>query len=175
MRRVLGTVFFVVYAIIAIFVTVLLLSYNKYNCSQLGSFTFYIVKDDTLEPEYKLGDLLIIKSVSDKNISEGDMLYFYDVIGKDNFVINHQKLMRKTQSSRHITYILEDGSSFDSSYLIGKESGTTVIHGVGAVLSVLESRWGYLFLVVIVSLLLFLQELFDLVMEIRHGEKLEKA
>jgi len=169
MKKVLGTIFFILYSIMAVFVTVLLLSYNNYNCSQLGAFTFYIVRDDTMEPNYHLGDLLIIKSASDKNISEGDMLYFYDVINKEDYIINYQKLMLKTKSSRHITYTLEDGSSYDSSYLIGKEEGSMTIHGLGAVLAVLESRWGYLFFVVIVSLLLFLQELFELIMEIRHG------
>jgi len=175
MKKVLGTIFFVAYAIMAIFVTVLLLSYNNYNCSELGAFTFYIVKDDTMEPNYHLGDLLIIKSASDRNISEGDMLYFYDVINKNEFIVNYQKLMVKTKSSRHVTYIVEDGSSYDSSYLIGKEEGSVTIHGLGAVLAVLESRWGYLFFVVIVSLLLFLQEAFELVMEIRHGAEEEKA
>ena len=174
MKRVLGTIFFILYAIMAIFVTVLLLSYNNYNCSELGPYTFYIVKDDTMEPNYKLGDLLVIKSASDKNISEGDMLYFYDVISKDNYIVNYQKLMFKTQSSRHITYTVEDGSSYDSSYLIGKEDGSFVIHGLGGVLSVLESRWGYLFFVVIVSLLFFLQEVFELIMEVRHPENAEK-
>lgn len=174
MKRILGTIFFVAYAIIAIIVTVLLLSFNNYNCSEVGPFTFYIVRDDTMEPNYKLGDLLIIKSASDKNISEGDMLYFYDVINRDEYVVNYQKLMFKTQSSRHISYTVEDGSTYDSSYLIGKEKGSITIHGLGAILAVLESRWGYLFFVVIVSLLLFLQELFDLIMEIRHPEKVKE-
>ena len=174
MKRVLGTVFFVAYALMAILVTVLLLSFNNYNCSELGPYTFYIVRDDTMEPNYHLGDLLIIKSATDRNIKEGDMLYFYDVIKKDEYIVNYQKLMFKTQNTRHITYTVEDGSSYDSSYLIGKEEGSMTIHGLGAVLAILESRWGYLFFVVIVSLLLFLQELFNLIMEIKHPEKLEE-
>ena len=39
----------------------------------------------------------------------------------------------------------------------------------------LESKWGYLFCVVIVSLLLFLQEVFDLTMEIKYGMDVKKA
>lgn len=174
MKKILGTIFFVAYAIMAVLVTVLLLSYNNYNCSELGAFTFYIVRDDTMEPNYHLGDLLIIKSASDKNISEGDMLYFYDVINKDEYIVNYQKLMYKTKANRHITYLVEDGSSYDSSYLIGKEEGSITIHGLGAVLAVLESRWGYLFFIVIVSLLFFLQEVFELVVEVRNGIEEEK-
>ena len=50
MKKVLGTILFVVYAIIAISVTVLLLTYNDYNNSVIGDYTVYIVTDDSLEP-----------------------------------------------------------------------------------------------------------------------------
>lgn len=61
MKRTVGTILFVIYAIIAILVTVLLLSFNEYNCSQIGGYTVYIVNDDSLEPEYKEGSILLVK------------------------------------------------------------------------------------------------------------------
>ena len=66
MKKALGTILFVIYAIIAITVTVLLLSYNDYNNSQLGGYTVYIVKDDSLEPKFKQGSILLIKSTTAK-------------------------------------------------------------------------------------------------------------
>lgn len=170
MKKALFTILFIAYAIIAISVTVLLLSYNEYNCSVIGPYTFYIVKDDSLEG-HSIGQLLIIKSTSDKNISVGDSLYFYNVISGDEYQLDNQRLLSKTQSSRYISYTLENGTTYDSSYLIGKEDDTTTINILGGFLAVMESKWGYLFLVVIVSLLLFLQELFELIMEIRYGDK----
>ena len=77
MKKVLGTIFFVAYAIIAITITILLLSYNEYMCSEINGYTLYIVKDDTLEPDYIKGDLLIIRQASDRNIEIGDILYLY--------------------------------------------------------------------------------------------------
>ena len=44
---------------------------------------------------------------------------------------------------------------------------TKVIKGWGTLLSILESKWGYLFCVVIVTLLIFLQQVFDLIIEIK--------
>ena len=38
MKKFLGTVLFGIYVIIAIAITVLLLSYNDYNCSELGGY-----------------------------------------------------------------------------------------------------------------------------------------
>ena len=62
MKRAIGAILFVVYSIIAITVTVLLLSYNDYNISEVGGYTVYVVKDDALEPEYDQGSILLIKS-----------------------------------------------------------------------------------------------------------------
>ena len=177
MRKVLGTILFVVYAIIAITVTVLLLSYNEYNNSQLGGYTVYIVKDDSLEPQYKQGSILLIKSTTDKNVQVGDDLFLYRVLNSKEYEVVYKTLTEKAQQGRHIVYKIGEDESYASDYFIGKTSDTIVINGWGYVLGLLESRWGYLFCVVIVSLLLFLQEVFELVMEIRYGggKKKQKA
>lgn len=177
MKKVLGTILFVVYAIIAITVTVLLLSYNEYNNSQLGGYTVYIVKDDSLEPQYKQGSILLIKSTTDKNVQVGDDLFLYRVLNSKEYEVVYKTLTEKAQQGRHIVYKIGEDESYASDYFIGKGSDTIVINGWGYVLGLLESRWGYLFCVVIVSLLLFLQEVFELVMEIRYGggKKKQKA
>ena len=118
MKRVLGAILFVLYAIIAITVTILLLSYNDYNISQIGDYTVYIAKDDLFEPRFEEGSILIIEKVTDKNVSTGDEVFLYQV--------------KNTQ------------------------------------------EWEYLFGIVIVSLLLFLQEVFDLIIEIKYGSKATK-
>ena len=169
MKKVLGTILFVVYAIIAITVTVLLLSYNEYNNSQLGGYTVYIVKDDSLEPQYKQGSILLIKSTTDKNVQVGDDLFLYRVLNSQEYEVVYKTLTEKAQQGRHVVYKIGEDESYASDYFIGKGSDTIVINGWGYVLGLLESRWGYLFCVVIVSLLLFLQEVFELVMEIKYG------
>lgn len=169
MKRKLGAVLFVIYAIIAIAVTVLLLSYNEYNCSEIGSYTVLIVNDDTLEPNYKQGSILLIKKSSDKNIEVGDEIFLYNVINSQEFEIVNRTLESKKQQGRHIMYDVNEEESYASDYCIGKASNTIVIEGWGTLLAILESKWGYLFCIVIVSLLLFLQEVFDLIMEIKYG------
>ena len=169
MKRKLGAVLFVLYAIIAITVTVLLLSFNDYKCSEIGGYTVYIANDDSLEPQYEKGNILIIESSSDKNIKIGDELLFYNVINSQEFEIVTGTLEGKVQQGRHIMYQV-NGGVFSSEYCIGKTSNTTVIEGPwGTLLSILESKWGYLFCIVVVSLLLFLQEVFDLIMELKYG------
>ena len=170
MKRTIGAILFVIYSIIAIAVTVLLLSFNDYNCSEIGGYTVYIVKDDALEPQYKQGSILIVKATSDKNIQVGDELFFYKVINSSEFEFASRTLEAKKQQGRHTVYAVTGDETYDSTYLIGKVEDTIVIEGPwGTILSILESKWGYLFCIVIVSLLLFLQEVFDLVIEIKYG------
>ena len=175
MKKVLGGILLVVYSIIAITVTILLLSYNEYNCSEIGGYTVYIVNDDSLEPEYKQGSVLLVKHTSDKNVQSGDSMFLYKVINSQEFEFVNKTLEKKTQQGNHITYVTDTNENYDSSYFVGKTSDTKVFEGWGYVLSLLESKWGYLFCVVIVSLLLFLQEVFELAMEIKYGREVKKA
>lgn len=170
MKRTIGAILFVIYSIIAIAVTVLLLSFNDYNCSEIGGYTVYIVKDDALEPQYKQGSILIVKSTSDKNLQVGDELFFYKIINSSEFEFVSRTLEAKKQQGRHTIYDVTEDETYDFTYLIGKAEDAIVIEGPwGTILSILESKWGYLFCIVIVSLLLFLQEVFDLVIEIKYG------
>ena len=168
MKKVLGTILFVVYAIIAITVTVLLLSYNDYNNSEIGGYTVYIVTDDSLEPEYKQGSILLIKETNDRNVQVGDEIFIYKVLNSSEYEVIDTTLQAKTQQGNHIIYVVDNEESYANDYFIGKVDDTIVIEGWGYVLNLLESRWGYLFCIVVVSLLLFLQEVFELVMEIKY-------
>lgn len=170
MKRAVGTILFVIYAIIAILVTVLLLSFNEYNCSQIGGYTVYIVNDDSLEPEYEEGSILLIKETSDKHVQVGDEIFLYKVINSQEYEFVNKTLKEKAQQGRHIVYEVEDGENYDSTYFVGKAEDTIVIKGWGRLLEFLESKWGYLFCIVVVSLLLFLQEVFDLIIEIKYGK-----
>ena len=169
MKRTIGAILFVIYAIVAITVTVLLLSYNDYNCSEIGGYTVYIVEDDGLEPQYKRGSILLMQHSSDRNIQVGDELMIYKVINTQEFEIVSRTLEGKTQQGRHLMYDVSEEEAYATDYVIGKTENVIVIEGWGYLLSFLESKWGYLFCIVIVSLLLFLQEVFDLVIELKYG------
>ena len=174
MKKVLGTILFVLYAIIAITVTVLLLSYNDYNNSEIGGYTIYIVTDDSLEPTYKQGSILLIKETNDRNVQVGDEIFMYKVLNSSEYEVISTTLQAKTQQGTHTVYVVDNEESYASDYFIGKVDDTIVIEGWGYILSILESRWGYLFCIVVVSLLLFLQEVFELVMEIKYLNQKKK-
>lgn len=172
MKKVLGSIAFVLYVIMVLTVTILLLSYNEYMCSEINGYTVYIVRDDMLEPNYVKGDLLLIKHVSDKNVNIGDKLYFYQNVSNNDYFVRYGEVTDKIEMSRRTVYTIDGQYQYDSSYLIGEEDGSYVFHKIGGILAVLESRWGYLFFVVIITLLLFLEELYELYMEIKYGNEI---
>ena len=170
MKRTIGAILFVIYSIIAITVTVLLLSFNEYNISEIGDYTVYIVKDDALEPKYKEGSILLIKNTNDKHVEIGDEIFYYKVLNSQEFEFRNDTLQRKTPNGNRVIYNVLEGDNIPNDLFVGKAEDTIIIDGPwGTILSILESKWGYLFCIVIVSLLLFLQEVFDLVIELKYG------
>ena len=173
MKKVLGTIFIVIYSIIAISITILLLSYNEYMCSEVNGYTLYIVKDDTLEPDFVKGDLLCIKKTDPEKIQIGDKLFLYQNISNSEYRVRYGTLTNKSGYAQRTIYDIDNQYQFDMTYLIGSEKGLLVYNHLGTVLSILTSRWGYLFCIVIVTLLLFLEELYELFMEIKYGNESE--
>lgn len=173
MKKFFGTIFIVVYAIIAITITVLLLSYNEYLCSEINGYIFYKVVDDTLDPNFKKGDLLIINQSNPRNIKIGDKAFFYQNVSNSEYYVKYGEVTDITEQINRTVFTIDGQYQYDSSYLMGKEEGSYFYHNLGTILSILESKWGYLFFIVIITLLLFLEELYELFMELKYGNELE--
>lgn len=174
--KILANILIIAYAVIAIVVTILLLSYNDYRCSVIGNYTFIKVTDDELE-EYGFdeGSLILVKETKAKNIKEGDYVFLYRYISTSQFEIKYAQVLAKDDSNGeyNVQYILEGNTIVDHDELIGSTKEMIVIPHLGTILSILESRYGYLFLIVVVSFIAFLYEIYELIMEIKYGEREE--
>ena len=169
-----ANILIVVYAIIAITVTILLLSYNDYQMSVIGDYTFIIMKDDELEKAgYPEGALVLVKETKAKNINEGDHIFLYRNISTSQFEIKYaQVIMKDTSGGEYATqYVLDGNAIVDHEDVIGTTKDIKVIPHLGTILSILQSRYGYLFLIVVVSFIAFLYEIYELIMEIKYGER----
>lgn len=174
--RFIANTLIVVYAIIAIVVTILLLSYNDYQISVIGGYTFIIMEDDELEEDgYPEGALVLVKETKAKNIKEGDHIFLYRNISTSQFEIKYAQVMLKdTSGGEYATqYILDGNAIVDHEDVIGTTKDMKVIPHLGTILSILQSRYGYLFLIVVVSFIAFLYEIYELIMEIKYGEREE--
>ena len=167
-------IFIVIYVTIAIGLTVCLLNYNEYNLTVIGKNTFIIVKDDALNPDFKKGDLVIVKRNADSEIEAGDKIFFYN--GKEHQVsVNLGDVVNNTKvTETESTFTIEGNLKLTSRYIIGKAETSKVYGGLGTALSILESRWGFLFLIILPVLLMFIYLIYAVIMEVKNPRNEKK-
>jgi len=117
----LRNIIFVAYAIMAMCVTLLLLSYNDYHCSEIGGYTFILVKDEELEPDYNKGDLVLVKETKAKYIEPGDNIFLYRNITTNQYEIKYAEVLMKDEQfgQDNVQYILEGSAVIDHKDVIG--------------------------------------------------------
>lgn len=173
MKKFIGNILIIIYVIIAVFVTVCLLSYNQYKVTEFGKSSLIIVEDNTLEPKFKSGDLVIVNRQNKINI--GEDAFFYNTYSKEMEVTLGKIIAEEKISETEKTYTLEGDLPISSEYVIGPAEPTTVIPVVGQILEVLESKWGFLFIIVFPSLLGFIYELGVVISELVNIKKENKG
>ncbi|MBQ6497181.1 MAG: hypothetical protein IJI58_00500 [Bacilli bacterium] len=168
MKKVISWVLGIVEAIIivyVIFLTSCLLFVNDFGNTQFGKYTLIEVNKGqaSLLEGVEEGDLLVIKDGND--IVKGNVIYYYSVINEQYFV---KKAM--------VTDIKED--NFDSIYTVdvANKGETNAIQGkkvignyisihrkLGKVLTALESKVGFLFLVLLPMLCIFIYHVYSFI------------
>ena len=148
-----------VWLIVAIFVTVCLLSYNEFKVSTFGSTSLLIMDDDSMEPTFKEGDLVIVKRNSDSKINVGDQVFYYNSSMDSNVWIYLDTVQEKTPITRDETSYTLAGKTVSGEYVIGKAEGSKVMHHAGTFLGIFTSRWGFMFLVIFPTLFAIIYEI----------------
>ena len=163
-----------IYVIVAVGLTFCLLNYNEYNLTVIGKNTFIIVKDDALEPDFKKGDLVVVERNEDAEIEAGDKIFFYN--GKEHQVsVNLGDVVNNTKvTEKESTFTIEGNLKVSSRYIIGKAETSKVYSGLGSVLSVLESKWGFLFLIILPVLLMFIYLIYAVIVEVKNPKNGKK-
>lgn len=172
MKKIIGNVLVIIYVIIAVFVTICLLSYNQYKITEFGKSSLIIIEDNNLEPEFKNGDLVIVNR-KDK-IKVGEEAFFYNTYSKEMEVTLGKIIGEEKISETEKTYTLEGNMPISSQYVIGPASTANKISVVGGILGILESKWGFLFIIVFPSLLAFIYELGVVISELVQAKKENK-
>lgn len=156
-----------VYAIIAIILTICLLKYNDYNITEFKDKSLIIVNDDELKPNYNKGDLVVVYKNKSNEISIGDKIFFYDTY-KNQVSVNLGSVIEKqTITKDETTFIMDGEYSLSSEYLIGAAKTSKVYPKMGSLLGFLESRYGFLFIIIFPILVLFIYEIYAVIKEIK--------
>lgn len=169
MKEKLKNILFFLYVIIAVFVTVCLLSYNEMKVTEFGDNSLVIIDNEELEPEYQKGDLLIVNKSS--AITRGENVFFYSTYNR-KIDINLAKVENIERVNEHEnSYTLEGERKVSGEYVLGSTRTTTVIPKLGMVLGILESKWGFLFLIILPALLAFLNQIAIVFSQVRGKDE----
>ncbi len=160
-----------IFSIFALIMTILLLNFNKYGVTVFGDKSLVIMRYDVASENYKKGDLVIVQSVDFEDIKVGDEIFAYSTVkSKDKVTVVLGNVGEIYPSQRTIAY--SNSASFSQEYIIGKAVKT--YSGVGKYLAVVESKWGFFFAILVPGFIIFIYEIYALIVEIRYGDEEEK-
>lgn len=151
-----------------IVMTAILLSKNKFGYTQFGNYTMSTIDlvDERAMQDVKAGDLLIVRNSN--NIKEGDIIYYYVVYEEEYLIQSDPVVNVETDNFNSIYTIKPDDKELTiaSSRVLGKER--TIYHKLGSILDILESRLGFLLLVLLPILVIFIYQIYELVMIFKY-------
>jgi len=162
---ILGCAFFV----FALSMTLLLLNYNKYGLTQFGNTTLVIISDDISSEVLKKGDLVLVDLKKLDELELGDEAFVYRVSPEGNVSVEVGKIGQIYEDEDAIAF--ENGDTFSMQFVIGEAE--EIYNDVGTFLSIVESKWGFLFIVLVPCLLIFIYEIYALIIEIKYGAEEE--
>lgn len=157
--------------IYVIVITTFLLFRNKYGYTEVGNTTFVPLKIDTAEyiKDGKEGNLLVVKKTP--NLKEGDLIYYYTT-EDERYVVKSDYIKSIFNGDGNKLYTLDDGngSTVISTRVLGKYANQYA--GFGTIFSVLTSKFGFLFLVLLPIMCIFIYQLYSLIIVLKY-EKVE--
>ncbi len=169
--RILFDIVACIWLVVAIFVTVCLLSYNEFKVTTFGKNSLLIIDSDELEPEFLEGDLLVVKRNSDNKINVGDKVFYYNSAMNSRVLIYQDVVNDKQVIDKNETTYTIGNEKVSSEYVIGKFDGAKVYHKVGALLRFLTSKWGFMFLVIFPTLFAAVYEIMMIIESARSIRK----
>ncbi|MBR1385916.1 MAG: hypothetical protein IJ568_03700 [Bacilli bacterium] len=156
------------YLIVVVFTTGFLLNRNDYGVSSFLGRDLLIVEDNNLEPDYKEHSFLIIKKVDNEKIEVGTKAFFYDTYSNEHKIKYAEVTKKDKINEEETTFTMKDNSVVSSQYVLGTENSVTSLNSLGQFLYVVQSRWGFLFIVVFPLFLAFMYEIYAIYKEVKN-------
>lgn len=169
MKKICIGFFITLYIIISLIVTTCLLHYNDYNITVINGKSLISLKSDY--DDLKKGSLVVVK---DNDINVGDKVFYYEANGSDVGVnLRSVKNINKINASES-TYTLDNDKVITKDFIIGTKNNAKVYPVIGGILLLLESKWGFLGIVILPVAVCFIFEIYTLVKEFKPKKKRKK-
>ena len=172
MRKIFKWFFRVLQVIIIIYVlviTMFIINHNSFGYTEIGKYQFSVI--NKINKKYisnsKVGDLLVVKKSND--INKGDIIYYYGVYN-NHYIVKEGMVNDIEGKGKNRIYTIDKENNLKIIYnkVLGK--GHRLYHNIGKILEILESRMGFLFLVLLPIMVIFIYHVFQLFVHIKYDE-----
>ena len=158
MKKVVTRILICIYIVVAVFTTINLLTYNDQNISEFGGKVFLKLKEDI--KNYQKGSLLVVDKSDNYKANDN---VFYCQLKKEKCIVSYGTV--DTMMGEVPTV---NNQSIPEKLIIGKDENVRVIPVLGAIMNALESRIGFLCVIVLPILFGFLYELYMILRETKN-------
>lgn len=152
-------------------ITFCILFRNKFGYTQFDKVTLVSIGEEEVEQvkDSKEGDLLLVKET--RTVKVGDLIYYYYPFN-EQYIIKSGYVKAVTEGETTSLYVLDDehNSNVASTRVLGKESA--IYPKWGKILDILESRFGFLFLVLLPIMVVFIYQIYEFIIVLKY-EKVE--
>lgn len=165
-KKVLISIILIAFFAFTITMTILLLNFNKFGVTQFDDTSLLIIKKGFTSETYEKGSLVIVESKEIKDYHEGEEVFVYHLDGHGGVNIQLGSVGQIHEEDDALTF--SNGDTFSSEFIIG--TGEKIYPNLGKYLSIVESKWGFLFIILVPNFFLFVYQLYSLIVEIKYGK-----
>ena len=166
-KKIITTVLGIAFFAFALTFTILLLYRNKYGITQFENTSLVIIGNEITSENYQKGDLVVVEGQSIDKFVEGDEIFVYQLKAGGAVNIDLGVVGSIDIPAKEISF--ENGETYSTEFVIGKTS--KIYNDLGTYLSIITSKWGFLFMVLVPSFLIFIFQVYALNIEIKYGEE----
>lgn len=156
----------IVYFAFVIAMTILMLNINDFKLPQMGNTTVLPVRENVSSDKYNKGDLVLVEYRKLDKIQLDSEIFVYQPDKRGNVSIDMGIVGEIHIEEDAISF--KNGAAYSMDLVMGEP--VKVYSDVGTYLSIILSTWGFLFLILVPSLLIFIYELYVLIVEIKYGK-----
>ena len=172
MKKVLGLIkglLIGLWALVAILTTICLIAKNSYGVSVFGDYSLFNVDNKSLEPDFRKFDIVVTEKGYEDQYKVGDKVFFIMNNKETRSYINYGVIedIDVNKGAQDTFYFSAGAVSFDD--IMGKANGSIVWHRYGAILALFESRWGFMFLIILPALYATVYEVYVISQEVKRN------
>jgi len=165
-KNIFVSILLVVFFAFTITMTILLLNFNKFGVTQFDDVSLLIIKKNFSSETYAKDSLVFVESkrVVDYKVGEEVFVYHLDGTGGVNIQLGVVGQIYEKDDAISFT----NGETYSSQFIIG--TGYKIYPNIGKILSIIESKWGFLFIILVPNFFLFVYQLYSLIIRIKYNK-----